>query len=140
MADMFTHNAPDYGEEGDGVTGPSGTSIADRLRRVALMAYMKNQRIWQDPLHTLFPMLSPTGATGGHRIGTGILARNNVGGDWSNLAGQYVGQNDMDAHKTIPGYIPRQDWQNAIQKDPLADLLGPMQKPQPKQPEPTSGF
>jgi hypothetical protein len=46
----------------------------------------------------------------------------------------------MAAHKSIPGYIPRQDLQNAVQQDPLAGLLGPMQKPPPKQPEPTSGF
>jgi hypothetical protein len=32
------------------------------------------------------------------------------------------------AHNTLPGYIPRQDGQNAIRQDPLADLLGPMQK------------
>jgi hypothetical protein len=139
MADFFTHNAPDYGEE-DGVMGPPGTSFADRLRRAALMFHLTNQRVWQDPLHTLFPTVAPTGATGGHRVGIGVLAQKNVGGDWSNMAGQYVGPNDMAAAKTIPGYIPRQDLQNAIQQDPLAGLLGPMQKPTPKQPEPTSGF
>ena len=32
----------------------------------------------------------------------------------------------------MPGYIPRQDWQNALQEDPLAGLLGPMQTPIPK--------
>jgi len=32
----------------------------------------------------------------------------------------------------VPGYIPRQDWQNALQEDPLAGLLGPMQTPIPK--------
>jgi hypothetical protein len=31
----------------------------------------------------------------------------------NSLAGQYVGPNDMRAHYTLPGYIPRQDWQNA---------------------------
>jgi hypothetical protein len=135
-ADFFTHNAPDYGEEGDGVLGAPGTSIADRLRRVALLASMQTKRLWQDPLHTIFPTVGPTGATGGHRVGIGILAQKNVGGDWSSQAGQYVGPNDMAAHKTVPGYIPRQDWQNAVRQDPLADLLGPMQKP----PTPTPGF
>ena len=63
-----------------------------------------------------------------------------VGGDWSNLAGQYVGPNDMAAHKSIPGYVPQQEMQNAIQQDPLADWLGPMQKPAPKRPAPTSAY
>ena len=142
MADVFTHNAPDFGEE-DGVMGPPGTWIADRLRRAALMATMTTQRLWQDPLHTLFPSISPTGATGGHRVGFGITAARNVGGDFSNVAGQYVGPNDMRAHELIPGYIPRQDWQNAVRSDPLAGLLGPMQKPAPapKQPdEPSQGY
>jgi hypothetical protein len=31
MADLFTHNAPDYGEE-DGLMGPPGTSIVISLR------------------------------------------------------------------------------------------------------------
>jgi hypothetical protein len=90
----------------------------------------------QDPLHTLFPWVGATGATGGSTVG---LAKN-VGGDWSALAGQYVGPNDMRAHKLIPGYIPRQDWQNAVRQDPLAGWLGPMQKPPVKQPEPPAGF
>jgi hypothetical protein len=141
MADFFTHNAPDYGEEGsDGLMGPPGTSIADRFRRAALMFHMINQRVWQDPLHTLFPSIGPTGATGGHRVGLAMANVRNIGGDVSDLAGQYVGPNDMRAHQLIPGYIPRQDLQNAVQQDPLAGILGPMQKPAPKQPEPTSGF
>ena len=143
MTDMFTRNAPDYGDEADGgITGPAGTSIADRFRRVALYAYLQNKRLWQDPLHTLFPTVAPTGATGGHRVGIGPLAQKNVGGDWSSMEGQYVGPNDMWAAKTIPGYIPRQDLQNAIKQDPLAGLLGPMQKPapQPQPTEPTSGL
>jgi len=78
-----------------------------------------------------------TGAAGRHypagrQIGLPILGLKNVGRDWSNLAGQYVGRNDSAAHKVVPGYIPRQDWQNALQEDPLAGLLGPMQKPVPK--------
>jgi hypothetical protein len=141
MADFYTHNAPDYGEEGsDGLMGPPGTSIADRFRRAALMFHMINQRVWQDPLHTLFPSIGPTGATGGHRVGLAMANVRNIGGDVSDLAGQYVGPNDMRAHQLIPGYIPRQDLQNAVQQDPLAGILGPMQKPAPKQPEPTSGF
>ena len=139
MADIFTHNVPDLGE-GDGYLGGPGTSIADRLRRVALLASMQTQRLWQDPLHTLFPSVGPTGATGGHRIGLAMMGVKNVGGDLSNLAGQYVGPNDMRASQLAPGYIPQQDWQNAVQKDPLAGLLGPMQKPAPQQPAPTSGF
>ena len=134
MADFFTHNAPDFGED-DGVMGPPGTSIADRLRRLALATTMASQRLWQDPLHTLFPSVTPTGATGGHRVGFGPFALKNVGGDVSNLAGQYVGPNDMAAHQLIPGYIPRQDLQNAIRQDPLAGLLGPMQQ-QPRPPTP----
>jgi hypothetical protein len=137
MADMFTHNAPDYDPNDMGqLLGPAGTSIADRLRRMALAMSLQAKTFSQDPLHTLFPWVGPTGATGGRTVG----AAKNVGGDWSALAGQYVGPNDMRAHKLIPGYIPRQDWQNAIQADPLAGMLGPMQKPAPKQPEPTSGF
>jgi hypothetical protein len=139
MADFFTHNVPDLGE-GDSYLGPPGTSIADRLRRAALLMTMETKNLWQDPLHTLFPSVGPTGATGGRRIGFGIASVKNVGGDVSNLAGQYVGPNDMRAHQLAPGYIPQQDWQNAVQKDPLADLLGPMQKPAPQQPAPTSGF
>jgi hypothetical protein len=130
MADFFTHNAPDLGE-GDSYLGGPGTSIADRLRRAALVMTTQGQRLWQDPLHTLFPSVGPTGATGGHRVGLGIASIKNVGGDWSNLAGQYVGPNDMVAHKSFPGYIPQQDWQNAVKQDPLAGLLGPMQKPAP---------
>ncbi|WP_156175482.1 hypothetical protein [Bradyrhizobium sp. LTSP849] len=41
----------------------------------------------------------------------------------------------MTAHYLSPGYIPWQDWQNAVRQDPFAGLLGPMQKPAPKQPE-----
>jgi hypothetical protein len=130
MAELFTHNTPDYGEE-DSIIGPSGTSIADRLRRAALHMSMVTQNAWRDPLHTFFPSVGPTGATGGRRVGLGFMSAKNVGGDVSNLAGQYVGPNDMRAHQLIPGYIPRQDWQNAIQQDPLAGLLGPMQKPEP---------
>jgi hypothetical protein len=139
MADFFTHTVPDYDED-DGLTGPPGASIADRLRRMALMLHMTNQRLWQDPLHTLFPSVGPTGATGGRRVGLAMANVRNIGGDVSNLAGQYVGPNDMAAHKSIPGYIPRQDLQNAIQQDPLAGLLGPMQPPAPKPPVVAPGY
>ena len=137
MPEMYTHNAPDSGEEGDdGTLGLPGTPIADKFRRIALLVSMQGKNLVQDPLRTLFPWVGPTGATGGRTVG---LAKN-VGGDWSSMAGQYVGPNDMRAHKLVPGYIPRQDWQNAVRQDPLADWIGPMQKPAPKQPEPTSGF
>jgi hypothetical protein len=76
MADFFTHNAPDFGEE-DGVMGPPGTSIADRLRRAALLMTMTTQRVWQDPLHTLFPSIGPTGGAGGHRVGFGMSSAKN---------------------------------------------------------------
>jgi hypothetical protein len=134
MADFFTYTAPDL-NEGDGILGPPGTSIADKFRRIALQMTMQGQRLFQDPLHALFPSVGPTGATGGHTVGLPLAGIKNVGGDWSNLAGQYVGPNDMGASKLVPGYIPRQDFQNAVQKDPLAGLLGPMQKPAPKQPD-----
>jgi hypothetical protein len=138
MAEFYTHNTPDFGEENSIL--PPGTSIADKLRRLALLTSLQVKNVWQDPLHTLFPSVGPTGATGGRRVGLAMMGLKNVGGDWSNLAGQYVGPNDMTAHKSIPGYVPRQDWQNAIQQDPLADLLGPMQKPAARQAEPTPGF
>jgi hypothetical protein len=138
MADMYTHNAPDFDPGGSDLFGPPGTSVADRFRRAALLMTMQGQRLMQDPLHTLFPSVSPTGATGGRRLGFGLATIHNAGGDFSNLAGQYVGPNDMRASQLIPGYIPQQDWQNAVQRDPLAGLLGPMQKPAPpQQPVPT---
>jgi hypothetical protein len=37
-------------------------------------------------------------------------------------------------------FTPRQDVQNAIQQDPLAGLLGPMQKPAAKSPVVAPGF
>jgi hypothetical protein len=133
MAEFFTHNAPDL-EEGDGILGPPGTSIADRFRRAALLFTTQGQRLFQDPLHTLFPSIGPTGATGGHTVGLPLAGIKNVGGDWSNLAGHFVGPNDMGASKLVPGYVPQQDWQNAVKQDPLAGVLGPMQKPAQKQP------
>jgi hypothetical protein len=139
MAEFFTHNVPDFGDEDSSTMGPPETSIADRFRRIALLMGMQAKRLTQDPLHTLFPSIGPTGATGGHRVGLAMANVRNIGGDVSNLAAQYVGPNDLAAHKLIPGYIPRQDWQNAVQQDPLADLLGPMQKPAPK-PMPAPGF
>ena len=138
MAD-YTQNAPDLGED-DGFLGPPGTSIADRLRRFALLGQLQGKRLLSDPLHTLFPSIGETGATGGRRIGLPIFGMSNVGGDWSNVAPGYVGPNDMSAHKSVPGYVPQQDWQNALQQDPLASWLGPMQKPAPKQPAPPPGL
>jgi hypothetical protein len=129
MAGFFTHNAPDLFDDGNELMGAPGTSVADKLRRAALLMSLEAKRVWQDPLHTLFPSVGPTGATGGRRIGFGLASVRNVGGDNSNLAGQYVGPDDMRAHQLIPGYVPMQDLQNAIQQDPLAGLLGPMQKP-----------
>ena len=148
-------NAPDYGEE-DTIMGPAGTSIADRFRRMALALSLQAKNFSQDPLHTLVPWTREAGLVAQAIPGsiTGQLNRDrNTQGTGNvptsdprqpnpdtTLAGQYVGPKDMLAHNTIPGYIPRQDWQNAVRQDPLEGLLGPMQKPAPRQPEPTSGF
>jgi hypothetical protein len=155
MAEFFTDNAPDFGAE-DGLMGPPGTSIADRFRRAALILARTTQNTWQDPAHTLFPW---SGAVGGlvREIPAYVSdmrtrdpnARSNSYFSEPNprqptadttLAGRYVGPNDMLAHNLVPGYIPRQELQNLVKQDPLADLLGPMQKPAAKQPLPTSGF
>jgi hypothetical protein len=138
MADLYTRTVPDFGEDGSELLGPPETSVADKFRRAALLMSMETKRLLQDPLHTLFPSVSPTGATGGRRIGFGIASIKNAGGDFSNLAGQYVGPNDMRASQLLPGYVPRQDWEKAVAQDPLAGWLGPMQKPaSPQQPVPT---
>lgn len=136
--------------------GPAGTSIADRFRRMALALSLQAKNFSQDPLHTLVPWTREAGLVARAIPGsiTGQLNRDrNTQGTGNvptsdprqpnpdtTLAGQYVGPKDMLAHNTIPGYIPRQDWQNAVRQDPLEGLLGPMQKPAPRQPEPTSGF
>jgi hypothetical protein len=153
MADFFTHNTPDYGEE-DTLMGPPGTSLTDKFRRMALAMSLQAKNFSQDPLHTIIPWTRAAGAVA--RAAPDAMSRL-IGGDAKpadgtlsnntrqptadlSLAGQYVGPKDMIAHNTIPGYIPRQDWQNAVRQDPLAGLLGPMQQPAPQQPEPTSGF
>ncbi|BBZ98232.1 hypothetical protein BRDID11004_08590 [Bradyrhizobium diazoefficiens] len=147
MAEFFTHNAPDAGEEGS-ISGPPGTSIADKLRRAALLMSMTTQNLWRDPMHTLIPWTRALGTIGPEiatqaanraRRSAGMPALPSQSSD-NGIAGQYVGPNDMTAHYLSPGYIPRQDWQNAVRQDPFAGLLGPMQKPAPKQPEPASGF
>jgi hypothetical protein len=146
MADFFTHNAPDYGEE-DTLMGPPGTSVADKFRRMALAMSLQAKNFSQDPLHTLIPWTRAAGAVA--REAPGAMSRA-IGGDAKpadtlppsadmGLAGQYVGPKDMIAHNTVPGYIPRQDWQNAVRQDPLAGLLGPMQ-PQAPKPAPASGL
>jgi hypothetical protein len=38
----------------------------------------------------------------------------------------------MFTHFLGPGYVPQQELQNLIDRDPLAGLLGPMQKPAPR--------
>jgi hypothetical protein len=147
MADFYTHNAPDFGED-DGVMGPPGTSIADKFRRAALMMSLQAKNFSQDPLHTIAPWTRAAGAVA-HEL-PGAMSRA-IGGDARPadrpppsadmaLAGQYVGPNDLIVHNTIPGYIPGQDLQNAIRQDPLAGLLGPMQKPTPKPPVVDPGF
>jgi hypothetical protein len=144
MADFFTRNTPDYGEE-DTLMGPPGTSIADKLRRVALAMSLQAKTFTQDPLHTLIPWTRAAGTIAREipSYASNRLRNLNPGDPGytnppqptpeATLSGQYVGPNDMVAHNTIPGYIPRQDWQNAVQQDPLSDLLGRMQKTAPKQ-------
>ncbi|MET3966826.1 hypothetical protein [Bradyrhizobium sp. S3.9.1] len=147
MTDFFTHNAPDAGDE-DSISGPPGTSIADKLRRAALLMSMTTQNLWRDPVHTLIPWTRAIG-TFGPEIATQAANRARRSARMpaipsessdSSLAGQYVGPNDMTAHYLSPGYIPRQDWQNAVRQDPFAGLLGPMKKSAPKQQEPPSDF
>src|SRR5579871_3877755 len=148
MADFFTYNAPDYGGE-DTVLGPPGTSIADKLRRAALVMSLQAKNPWSDPVHTLIPWTRAL-ATVGPEVARSAAnhMRGNAGMPTiprpptsdSSPAGQYVGPNDMVARYTMPGYIPRQDWQNALQQDPLAGLLGPMQKPAPKPPIVDPGY
>jgi len=150
MADFFTHTVPDYGEE-DTIMGRAGTSLTDRLRRIALAMSLQAKSFSQDPLRTIAPWTRVPGAVA--RQLPSYASNRLLGlkpGDpgytdppkspEADLAGQYVGPKDMIAHQTIPGYIPRQNWANALKQDPLAGLLGPMQQPSLKQPEPTSGF
>jgi hypothetical protein len=151
MAEFFTHNAPDYGEE-DTVLGPPGTSIADKLRRMALAMSLQAKSFSQDPLQTIVPWTraARTIAAQIPSFASNHL-RNLDPGDpgytappkstpESGLAGQYVGPNDQIAHNTIPGYIPRQNWQNAVRQDPLAGLIGPMQKPASTPPDVAPGY
>lgn len=137
--DFFTHNAPDAGQEGS-ISGPPGTSLADRLRRAALLMSMTTQNLWRDPVHTLIPWTRALGTIApGVATSAANTARRSAGmaplppqSSDNGIAGQYVGPNDMLSHYLVPGYAPRQDWQNAVQQDPLAGLLGPMEKPAPK--------
>jgi hypothetical protein len=149
MTEFFTRNAPDFGEE-DSILGPPGTSIADKLRRMALLMSMQARTVWQDPGHALLPW---TRAVGGvvkeipayisdfrnrdpSTPGDSYFSKTNPRQPTSDTspAGQYVGPNDFVAHNTMPGYVPRQDWQNAVRQDPFADLLGPMQTPAANRP------
>ncbi|KJC34409.1 hypothetical protein [Bradyrhizobium sp. LTSP857] len=63
MTELFTHNAPDAGQEGS-ISGPPGTSIADKLRRAALLMSMTTQNLWRDPVHTLIPWTRAIGTIG----------------------------------------------------------------------------
>jgi hypothetical protein len=148
MTDTFTRNAPDYGE-GDGVLGPPGTPVADRFRRMALLMSLQAKSLWNDPGHTLLPWTRPVGAIARELPAyASNRLRNLSPGDPGyvdpparvDLAGQYVGPKDAIAHDTIPGYVPQQNWQNAVKADPWAGLLGPMQKPAAQQPTSTPGF
>jgi hypothetical protein len=156
MAGFFTHNAPDYGEQND--VSPPGTPIADALRRAALIMSRTTKHLWQDPTGTLLPW---TGAVGGlaKEIPAYVSDLRNRDPDTpgnsyfsasnprapnpdpdASLSGRYVGPNDMLAHNTVPGYIPRQEMQNLVRQDPLAGLLGPMQKPVAKSPVVDPGY
>lgn len=144
--DYFTRAYPDE----DALAGPPGTSIADRLRRAALYLTLAHRNIWRDPGHTLLPWTKAAGTL--VRAAAPELAnrmRRTAGMEpipsytplpEDDLSGRYVGPRDMILHQVYPGYVPRQEFENAVQQDPLADWLGPMQKPAPKQPFPTSGY
>jgi hypothetical protein len=123
---------------------------------MALLMSLQTKSVWQDPGHALLPW---TRAVGGvvkeipayisdfrnrdpDTPGASSFSKTNPRQPTSDTspAGQYVGPNDWIAHNTLPAYVPRQNWQNAIQQDPLADLLGPMQRPVAQQPAPTAGY
>jgi hypothetical protein len=137
MADFFTRTVPD---EEDSVMGPAGTPIADRLRRAALYMTMINRNVWQDPGHTLLPwtraigLLARSGVpevSNRMRRAAGMEPVQYTPAPEDNLAGRYVGPKDMIAHNVMPAYVPRQDFENAVRQDPLADWLGLMQKSVP---------
>jgi hypothetical protein len=146
MADFFTHNAPNYGE--DTLMGPPGTSIAGKFSTLAMSLQAKTFSL--DPLHTVMPWTRAASTIAIPAYASNQLRNLNPGDPGytdppkrtpeTSLVGQYVGPSDMIAPNTIRGYIPRQDWQNAVRQDPLSNLLGSMQKPVPKQPEPASAF
>jgi hypothetical protein len=69
MADFFTHNAPDFGEE-DTLLGPPATSIADRLWRAPLALSIQAKNTWQDPVHTLIPWMRALATVGQRSRGT----------------------------------------------------------------------
>jgi hypothetical protein len=147
MADFFTRTVPD---DEDSVMGPAGTPIADRLRRAALYMTMINRNVWDDPGHTLLPWTRVMGLLA--RTGTPALSNHmrklagveplSAAAPEESLAGRYVGPRDMIKHNTMPAYVPRQDFENAVRQDPLADWLGPMQKPAApvNQPAPTVSY
>jgi hypothetical protein len=153
MTGFYTHNAPDVGDENDGLM-PPGTTIADAFRRAASLLTGTTKRVLADPINTLLPL---KGAVGGllKEIPAYVSdLRNREPGVPGNsyfsaadprqptpdmsLAGRYVGPNDLISHNLIPAYTPRQDRQNDLRQDPLADLLGPMQ--QTPKPPPASGL
>src|SRR5258707_11563407 len=124
MAEFFTHNAPDYGEE-DTLLGPPWDVDGGQVSPHGSGDEPAGQNLFARPVaHAL-----PLGWPDGRNRWEDRRAREKCRRDGSALAGQYVGPNDMRAHKLIPRYIPRQDWQNSVRQDQLSDWFGPMQKP-----------
>jgi hypothetical protein len=150
MAEFFTHNIPDEGYQTE---GPPGTSVADKFRRFATMGYGMGNHLWSDPARTMLPWAGPVG-TVAKQIPALISnhLRNLNPGDpgYTNpprdpafvdkYAGQYNSPQDMTTSFLLPGHVPAQELQNLIRQDPLAGLLGPMQKPAPQQPATTPGL
>ena len=60
MAEFFTHNAPDYGEE-DTLTGSPGTPIADKFRRLAPALSLQEKKLFSGSLAHADPVDSGRG-------------------------------------------------------------------------------
>jgi hypothetical protein len=141
MADFFNHNIPD---DSDQVAGPPGTSLADQFRRLATAVYGMGVHTWNDPARSVLPWTGPVGAIAKQlpavfsnrlrNLNPGDPGYTNPPSDnfENRYAGQYVGPNDLGKALHLPGYVPQQELQNLIDRDPLAGLLGPIQKPAPR--------
>jgi hypothetical protein len=146
MADFFNHNIPD---DPNSVLGPPGTSVADMFRRAAASVYGSATHMWNDPGRTMLPWTSPVGAVARQlpaAISNHFREASPDAPGWKyfsapkappvtdddSFAGKYAGPWDMFTHFLGPGYVPQQELQNLIDRDPLAGLLGPIQKPAPR--------